>query len=175
MPIYYAGKVTKQEYYRCFVLHNSRRPWQKWLFGLAMVVMIAGAIVMRSQNPRMFSDYAPSLLFGLLFLSYPWWTPLLSLVSYDQKGNFFHNNLHGVISEETITINSEKLQIELQWTRFVDYEMDKDFLLLYQGPNHFNIFVRSMFSNQAEWEKFATIAKEKTALNKKTSGEFELK
>jgi hypothetical protein len=167
MPIYYAGKVTKQEYLKSFILHSSRIRQRKWFFGFAILVIIVGAIVMHNQNPRMLTDYAPSLLFGLLFLSYPWWTPYLSLLSYGQKGNFFHSNLHGAISDNTITINGEKLQIELQWTAFIDYKIDKDLVLLYQSPNQFNIFVRSMFSNQDEWEMFASVAREKIALNKK--------
>jgi hypothetical protein len=40
-------------------------------------------------------------------------------------------------------------------------------LIIYQGKNIFHIFTKSLFSNQDEWERLLTLAKDKVALNKK--------
>lgn len=171
MQIHYAGKITKDNFLKALLLHSSQLKRQKWLFGIVLSLFFLAALVLQIQKPAELADILSSLfpsgLIILVFLTFPWWVPYVQSMSYDQKGNIYRNNVFGMIDETEITISGTDIKANFRWDGFINYKVKKDMLLLYRGPNNFNIFITSMFSNQDEWEKFTILVKDKLSSNKK--------
>ncbi len=171
MRFQYAGLVTKNDFLKCLLLNNSQLKFQKWLFGTVFVLLAVAVIILQIRKPaelaEILSPVFPSGLIGLIFMTFPWWTPYVQLTAYGQKGNIYRGNVHGVIDNIEITVNGTDVKASFRWNAYIDYKVSKDILLLYLGKNNFSIFMKNMFSDQTEWENFVAFAKEKVALNKK--------
>lgn len=171
MRIQYAGLITKNDFLQCLLLHYSHFKLRKWIFGLFGIFLIFGVISMGIRRPTefagMFSAMLPGVLAFSVFLSYPWWLPYLQLTGYAQKGNIYQGNVHGIIDNVEISVNGAYVKASFRWNAYIDYKVSKDILLLYLGKNNFSIFMKSMFSDQNEWETFVAFAKDKVSLNKK--------
>jgi hypothetical protein len=174
MEIHYAGKISKNDFLKALLLNNSQLNSRKWMTGTILLFFVFAIIFLQLQSPsilaekaEIFSSLYPGMLIGLVFMTYPWWTPYLQSMSYNQKGNIYRDNVYGLINETQVTINGTNIQAVFQWNGYIDYKVAKDMLLIYQGKNNFNVFTKSMFSNQDEWEKLLSLAKDKVALNKK--------
>jgi hypothetical protein len=165
MQIHFAGKLSKDDYLKGLLLHNQKRRVQKWFIGIFLSFTILYLVDIRVKNPVEFKDFFqymfPGYLFILIIGTFPWWAPYLQWLSYNQKGNIYRNDVHGIISETGINIQGEGVEVSFQWNRFVDYKISEDVLLLYQGKNCFNMFHRKMFSDHDEWIKFISLVKEK--------------
>jgi hypothetical protein len=175
MPIQYAGKISKDDFLKAIFLNSPQLKLQKWIIGILLSIMAFSFFFLVVSPSKLFdsniSKLLPSLLPGLvvflIIVTFPWWIPYLQLSSFDQKGNIYRNNVFGMIDDTGITINSAEIKANFQWNVFVDYKISKDIFMLYQSKNCFNMFKPSMFSNQDEWEKFISFAKDKVSVNKK--------
>lgn len=172
MEIHYAGKVSKSDWAKALRLQNPGWTRQKWYFGAFIVLIIFSGIFTAIRTPDVFvqmiqSIYPPYLALPLIGLTFPWWREYLQIASFDQKGNIYLNNIHGMINESEVTIDSGDVQAAFKWTVFTDCKANQDICILLQGPNRFSIFTPSLFSNHEEWQKFIALAKEKVAINKK--------
>lgn len=120
---------------------------------------------MENFKPLLDAPYV--MVFPLLALTFPWWMEYLQAAAYDQKGNIYQNNVHGMINEAEVTIHGGGIQATFKWNVFIDCKGSEAVFLLCHGPNNFSIFTPSLFSNHEEWQKFISLAKEKFAINKK--------
>ena len=165
MEIQFSGKLSKNDYLKGLLLHNQKRRWLKWVFGIFLSCNALYLVYIGVNNPAEFNDFFeymfPGYLIILVVLTSPWWSPYPQWLSYNQKGNIYRNNVHGTVNETGINIQGEGVEVSFQWNRFVDYKISEDMLLLYQGKNCFNMFHRNLFSDQEEWIEFISLVKEK--------------
>jgi len=166
MQIQFSGKVSKNEYIKCLLLHNLQLKALKWFFGFFLIVFSVSIIYLSINGVVTFSYIFPGFLGMLVFLSFPWWLPYLQLSSFDKEGNFYKNNVLGLINETGITLKGGAISSHVQWSAYTFFRSTSEILLLYQGKNAFSIFTRSMFSTQADWENFISLAKEKVSFKK---------
>jgi hypothetical protein len=172
MQINYAGKISKDDFFKALLLHSMQQ------YRLYIGIMSVGAILLVLWGVYSIGSPASDetiryAYFGALILiaaaTFPRWVPFLQLSAYNQKGNIYRNNVFGSVNDTGITINSSEINVSFQWSVFDNYRDSKDILILYQGKSYFYWFIPSMFSNLEEWEKFASFAKEKVSINKKSA------
>lgn len=169
MQINYGGKVTKDEFLKVLFLHNRKYRIYKWIMGIIITIFVFSLLYLVTQGSyesnQLLRYLFPGVLFPLALLAFPWWTPYLQLLAYDQPGNIYRNPIFGLIDENEISINGSNLKSNFLWKVFINYEISDDILLLYQGKNNFSIFTKKMFSNQDDWSIFVSMIKTKVSVN----------
>lgn len=163
MQINYAGKVTKNEFLKALLLIYKKFRVYKWIMGISLAILVLLSIILIIQGSIELKNnllyYLPGGLFPIIALTFPWWLPYLQLSVYDQPGNIYRNNVFGVITENEITINGSNQKSTFPWQAFTKYKIADDILLLFQGKNCMNIFTKSMFTSQTDWEAFISLIK----------------
>jgi hypothetical protein len=174
MQINYAGRVSKDDFWRALSLHNMQqyRVYRWIMFGGGVLLALWG-IYLTIQDSLESDEAIRYAYFGALILlvamTLPMWNSFLQWSSYNQKGNLYRNNVFGLIDDTGITINGPDVSMSFRWSAYDNYRDSKDILMLYQGKNHFDLFTPSMFSNQEEWEKFVSFAKGKVSSSTKSA------
>jgi hypothetical protein len=174
MQIHYAGKVSKAEFVKAVFTHSNKQyRVHKWVVSIVLGMFAFSTLYLAIQGSpevaQVFKYAFPGALIPLGAMTFPWWAPYLQLSAYDQKGNIYRNNVFGLIDDAGFTIKSTDVNVSFQWSAFENCILSNDLFMLYQSKNCFNIFTPSMFSNQDEWEKFVSLAKEKVSVNKKSA------
>ena len=68
------------------------------------------------------------------------------------RSPLLHKALVGSVSRDRFVVENDSGRTELTWDQFVRIREGKDFVLLYQAPNLFNIIAREFFDSDAAWE-----------------------
>ena len=68
------------------------------------------------------------------------------------KSPILHDPLVGWISQDRFFIEGSTGRSEMTWDRFVRIREGKGVILLYQGPNLFNILAREFFESDPDWD-----------------------
>jgi len=167
MQTYFQGQINKKEYKKAFELHFYQRRWLKWICGLFLGIILFSVVIAISRDPSSLQYFFPSIIFPLVFLTFPWWTIYLQAASYNQKGNIYRTPINGLIDDTGISINGQVVKSNFLWKAFTHYKTTDEMVLLYQGKSCFNIFTASLFSNKDEWEKFQNELKVRINKNSK--------
>jgi hypothetical protein len=157
MQTTYQGKVSQREYFRALELHSSQLNWMKWGLGIFLAITIVSFVVTSLRDPAIFSAFLPGMVFLVVILSSPWWTVALQAGSYNKKENIYHAPIRGFINDYEITVSAENSHANILWSAFTHYKKADGLILLYQGKNSFNIFTKSMFQNEADWNQLLEV------------------
>jgi len=121
MEIHYSGKVSKNDFLKALSLHNPQLRFSRWFFGAVFLFLILGIALLQWRSPAELAKLAeivsasyPSIIFTLIVLTFPFWTPYLQAMSFSQKGNIYHDTVHGTIDETRVTINGADAQAAFQ-------------------------------------------------------------
>ena len=68
------------------------------------------------------------------------------------KSPYLQQQLFGSVSRDRFVIEGVTGRTEMAWDQFVRVREGRDFLLLYQAPNLFNILAREFFESDDAWE-----------------------
>lgn len=168
MQTYYQGLITKGTFTKAVLMHSRQQfRWTRWIFGIALALLLVGSVVMIIQKPET-SSMLPGLLVSLVFLSYPWWIPYLQASSYSSPGNIYRAPVKGVIDDIGITMNSETIKTNTLWKAYSHFKHADGMVLLYQGKNNFNIFTREMFDSDEDWKLFLDTLEDRFGRDRKT-------
>lgn len=62
--------------------------------------------------------------------------------------------MSGAITPQAIHYARTHSEAKLSWEVYLKYKRSPDFVLLYQAPNLINIFKKTYFRTNADWESF---------------------
>ncbi len=163
MQIKFSGQVTRKEYTRAITAHyHPQFKWTKILSGVVIVFgilsLIFSAIDQRPDRPQ---TPVQIIVPFLIFMTFPWWTPFIQSLSYNNKGNIYHSPISGVIADEGITVINQNMKTNFLWSAFTHYIEKDGLIMIYQGKNCFNIFTRSLFTTAEEWDQFRNLLSDK--------------
>jgi YcxB-like protein len=60
--------------------------------------------------------------------------------------------LEGSIAQDRFVVHGASGRTDMAWDRFVRVRQGKGVILLYQGPNVFNMLAREFFESEADWD-----------------------
>jgi hypothetical protein len=172
MEINFSGLITKKEFVNAIKIHyNQQLKRTKLFFGIILVIfacsILSTVFLLISENTTIQKPYLiPLMLIPLILLTYPWWIPLLSGRSYDKKENGYNGPIHGSINDQGITIFTKLANANLYWSAYSSYILKDNLLLLYQSKNCFNIFTRSLFTSDEDWQKSIIFISQKLPVKK---------
>ncbi len=163
MYIPYSGLVSKQEFSTAIRIHY--RHALKWIriacAGILAILIFAVFVMLITQSGTLPAITFRMLIPGLIFLTFPWWTPLLQANSYGQPGNMYHSPIRGAITDAGITLETQNAKTDFLWTAYTHFVKTDHLVLAYQSKNGFHIYTQSMFSSAADWEAFIRLLEEK--------------
>jgi hypothetical protein len=166
MKITFSGSISKQEYLKAikFNYEKSLRG-TKILFGIILFSLLTSIIILAIVQPAFFPQkflyFFPAMLGLLAFFSFPFWLPLFFANSYERPENIYRYPVSGEIDEEEILLVSNSARSTFQWNFYTKYYFYKDMVLLFHGNNSLDIFSRSLFSTEEDWQSFIQLVKTK--------------
>ncbi len=164
MKIIFSGSISKQEYLKAikFNYEKSLRG-TKILFGIILFFFVFSIIFLTIVQPAFFPQkflyFLPAMVGLLVFFSFPFWLPLFFANSYERPENIYRYPVSGEIDEDEILLVSNSARSTLQWNFYTKYNFYKDMVLLFRGNNSLDIFSRSLFSTEEDWQSFIELAK----------------
>lgn len=163
MHITYSGQVSQKEYAVAIRIHFHRMfRWMKIAGGIFLVFLSIALVITIINQPQILSALFPGIVFPFIFLTFPWWIPLLQVSNYNNAANIYRAPVQGAIDDSGITINGQNTKVNFLWGAYTHFVKKGDLVLVYQNKNSFNIFTQSMFSSAADWEAFIRLLEEKT-------------
>ena len=154
MLIYFQGRISKTDYKKAIDMNLTFIKWLKWVCGGLLAIILFSNIVSVIRTPTILTYIFPSIIFPLVFLTFPWWIVSLQAASFDQKGNIYRSPINGLIDETGVSINGQETKSHTLWKAYTHYKKNDTLVLLYQGKSCFNIFTSNLFENPEDWEKF---------------------
>jgi hypothetical protein len=164
MEINYAGKVEKKDFLKILSIHNRHLNLQKWIIGFLLLIMIVSLLYLSITKAMNITRILPGLLFMLIFVSFPWWSPYIQMQAFFREGMIYQDNVFGHINDSGISINNKKVKAEFLWNSYISYKIKDNIVLLYQGKANMSIFLKSMFANENDWNQFLITIKGKVPL-----------
>ena len=144
--IRFHGIISRPLYLRAQALHVGHRRLALLLFPAAFAVLIwAGARELPVWAKALTTIIACAFV-PLMALFQRWhWQRLYTRTPY------LLDPMSGDVSERGLRVESATGNSEVPWERFVKYKMRDDLILLYQGPNIFNVVAREFFASADDW------------------------
>jgi hypothetical protein len=172
MEIRFNGALTRDDYCKLLTQNNAKYIRLIVFFGLFILIISFLLLYPVISNPSALADtdwlmkrllrIIPGFVLYATVITYPWW---MSFLSFNQKGNIYRNGISGIVNESGFEIvNNEGLNARLAWDALINYQIVNVFIKLYQNPNSFYVFKRSMFASQADWEQLLALVKEKVTV-----------
>jgi len=166
MEILFSGSISKQEYLKAIKLNYEKSlRGTKILFGIILIVFLMSMMFLAIARPALFSEellyFFPAIVGLIVFFSFPFWLPLFFANSYDRPENIYRYPVSGEIDEEEIQLVSNSARSTLKWNFYTKCHFSKDLVLLFRGNNSLDIFSRSLFSTEEDWQSFIKLAKTK--------------
>jgi hypothetical protein len=169
MEIHFEGSLTRDDYRKILIHNNARHTRLIVFFGLFLLIISFLMLYPVISNPSALADTVwllkrllriiPGLVLYAAVITYPWW---ISYLSFNQKGNIYRKGIFGNFNDSGFEINNDEgLNARLAWDALVAYQIINGFIKLYQNPNSFYVFKRSMFTHQDEWDHLVALVKEK--------------
>ena len=169
MEIQFKGALTRDDYRKLLMQNNAKYIRLIVFFGLFLLIISFLLLYPVISDPSALADtdwvmkrllrIIPGLVLYAAVITYPWW---ISSLSFNQKGNIYRKGIFGIVNESGFEItNNEGLNVRLAWDALINYQIVNGFIKLYQNPNSFYVFKRSMFAGQDDWEQLLALVKEK--------------
>ena len=169
MEIQFKGSLTRDDYRKLLMQNNARYIRLIVFFGLFLLIISFLLLYPIISDPTALADtdwvmrrllrIVPGFVLYVAVITYPWW---ISTLSFNQKGNIYRKGISGIFNESGFEIsNDEGLNIRFAWDALVNYQIINGFIKLYQNPNSFYVFKRSMFTSQDDWDQLIALIKEK--------------
>jgi hypothetical protein len=154
--IRFHGIISRPLYLRTQALHIGHRRLALLIFPAAFAIMIWGG-----------APELPLWAKALLTIIACAFVPLMALLQRWQWQRLFKRTpylsdpISGDVSERGLRVESTTGNSEVPWERFVKYKMQEGLILLYQGPNIFNVVAREFFASAEDWAKAQRIISER--------------
>jgi Na+/melibiose symporter-like transporter len=153
----FSGKVSYELLCEAQRLHS--RKLRRWLVIGAIAIIAFGtvhfAISWRDGQPSFSGILA--LMLGIWFLVFPVVQRLRTKRVYN-KSPYLKSLLHGAVSRATFAVESDKGRSEIPWSDFIKVLANDDLVLLYRGPNLFNIMAATFFASNDDWQRARSLA-----------------
>ncbi len=159
--ISYSGEFTVDELAAAFRMASWGR---KWLI-IAYWLILAG--------------FLASVLVGIIFNLYPVFSLFMAVYILIALGLGFYFapatnakkafaqdpviKLTGIISDEGLSIESNRTQAQLQWGIYKSARLSPGIVILYRTNNCIDNFVRKHFANEGDWKAFRSLVEQKIA------------
>jgi hypothetical protein len=169
MKIPFAGQLTQQQYVHAQYVHQqgssrARVAERLMLMFVVLVVLISLAVV-----PSLLRLVFPIILFGIFFVSFRWLSPRIIIATTWRHHKSLQAPMAGSVTPSGISYDASHFKGEVDWTMFLKYKQSPTLVLLYQSPLVFNLFPRSFFRTDEDWNGFLTLVKDRVPI--KVEGE----
>ncbi len=158
MEIRLSGEYSDEDLQRSLALMTGRT--FRYL-AIALVVVMVFAVVptvisiisMEAGVLDVLGAVAP-VIFILGFLAVVvWWTPRRQAKRLRQA-LLFQGPVHGLVTDEGLTMGSQHSEGTVRWGAFVQYKMSDQVVLLYQNQAAAQLVPRSLFASDEDWQQF---------------------
>jgi YcxB-like protein len=157
--IAFEGTVSEPLFLRAQSLYAGRR---RLLFVLFAAAFTVGIWVTFSELP-----FLSKVLATVAAVSF---VPLLPVIQRRQWKRLYNRTpylldpIRGEVSEWGLRAEGSMGKSEVPWPKFVKYEMDDGLILLYQGPNVFQLIAAEFFATRDDWIEARKIIVERSGL-----------
>jgi hypothetical protein len=77
-----------------------------------------------------------------------------------EKSPYMHEAFRGSISPSAYSVETSVGSGTVPWSKFIKVLADDEIVLLYRGPNMFNIMAKDFFNSDEEWQQARKLALE---------------
>ena len=166
MSIHYEGSISKKEYLQVIKSH----------YGPVMTVLqvIAGFVCVfltanfldkiigaEFSQSEILAYYLPGYVFPFVFLLVFIFIPRMQLIAFRNPNSQLRMPRSGEITEEQISTSGPNYSNVTRWDLYINYRLSDNVIALYTSRNCFNIFPRSMFATEDDWQSFVEMVKTK--------------
>jgi len=161
MDIHFEGRISRQDFYRAHVLHMKPSRLLMWLRIGAAAFFILALLRTYTANP---SNWQPLVLlaFPVILATTPWWMPFYKTSAYSDPKNPLKDPILGIASPVGVVMSGPSFKSSMRWETYSHHKIGNSLVLLYQGGRGFNLFPRSLFKSDTEWEGFVRLVEAKT-------------
>ena len=150
------GTISRALFLRAQALHVGYRRLAFLIFPAAFAIMMwAGASAIPISVKVLATAIACAFVPLMAFLQRRQWQRLFTRTPY------LADPIRGDVSEWGLRVESSMGKSEVPWERFVKYKMNDDLVLLYQGPNIFNLVAGEFFTTADDWAQARRIIVER--------------
>jgi hypothetical protein len=150
-PISFEGQITKDLFVK---VQKSILSWKQYIPFIFPIWLVYFALTLKdipnANNSVIRLIYVlvgVALAIGLHF--YQIW----NLVKVYRKTPYLKSPIHGNLGDEGLFVKDSNGETNNPWGLYIKYKMSKDFVILYKGPNVFNLLSADFFKSRAEWER----------------------
>lgn len=151
----FEGTISREIFFRAQQLHLKRRIAVARI--LAISAIVAGIALVQRDGSEM-SAYTLAAC-GVTILVLFALGPVRSARQYD-RSPYMHESFRGTVSPASYVVESIVGSAAIPWSKFVKAAAGDDIVLLYRGPNIFNIMAKEFFVSADDWQRARSIALE---------------
>jgi hypothetical protein len=162
MEINFSGQYSRQDMLKAMQTHYLPTQAKKAMTVIPIIIFLFIFLGIfthpaLSQLDNKISLILPNLFF-LTFFAMPFWMPYVN-VAQTMKNPDYSSPVFGQITNESIKIVMKQANSEAKWTLHKKFIQKKEFVLIYQQNNCFNVFPRHFFHREADWQAFLNLMK----------------
>jgi hypothetical protein len=154
MEVNFKGTLSKNQYLKA---HKLSFPYKKLrtlvLFLIPLLIIHAIFDFYRNRKLWIFS------LFLALFWIYYFLKRKYYIWKYWNQSKVIKEPRSGVVSDKGIITSSKSGNANITWDYFIKYKISPDMIILHSTTLTSNIFPRSFFENDNDWESFVEMVK----------------
>jgi hypothetical protein len=167
MEIQFTGQITQKDFLQAQSLHRKTSKAPLFLGGLFICMLIVTVITSISE-PALLGTAIPVFVILIIIIAVSWGGPRLQAINIWKNSKSLQKPLSGKITEDKINLEGAYSEGSVSWKAYVSYKQSANMILLYQSPNLMNIFLKTYFKDEKDWEDFKELVKKNVPEKKPT-------
>jgi len=168
MEIPFEGQIKQEDFSQAYSLFH-KLPKPIVIIGGGIILFIIGVFIIGLIRSPSWSAL-PTVIMILVLGFLGWWIFRFTRRDQWKSNEAFQNPISGIVSNQGIRMTGTNFTSEVSWELYRTYKISSDMVILYQSSFSYNVFPKSLFQSEDDWETFVELVEEKIPENKGYGG-----
>ena len=146
--IHFRGEITFEIYQRAQKTHFGLR-WLYWfLFPILMTIWSYYMDPLRRTMEALTLRFA---IYSIIFITIMFLSTWYNFRKTYKNSPYLQEECSGYISQESLHLENHDATVNIPWRKFVKVKFKDELVMLYRGPNIFNMLPKEFFRSEEDW------------------------